>query len=75
MSAQEVLLQDDCTIELDTLLALSMLKNDDGPLEDGSDDNGIAAKSHDKSRKEVKNMRVREVYADETARSVVCDCV
>jgi hypothetical protein len=71
MAAQEVLLQDDRTIQLDALLALSLLKNDDGPLEDGSDDNASAAESHDKSRKEVKNMRVREVYADETARSVI----
>jgi hypothetical protein len=42
VTAQGFLLQDDRTIELDALVALSLLKKDDASLEDGSDDNGIA---------------------------------
>jgi hypothetical protein len=55
-AAQEFLLQDDRTIEHDTLVVLSLLKKDDAPLEDGPDDNSSAAEFHDKNRKEVKNI-------------------
>jgi hypothetical protein len=37
------------------------LENDDAPLEDGSDDNGSAAESHEKNREEVKNIYNHDV--------------
>ena len=49
-TAQEFLLQDDRTVELDALVALSSLKKDDAPLEDGEEiieDEGCKSGSDD----------------------------
>jgi hypothetical protein len=59
-TAQVFLLQDDRTIELDALMALSLLKKNDTPLEDGSNDNGSAAEFC-MTKSEVKNIYNHDV--------------